>query len=227
MVPLRRLFGPELGDGEEVGPPAHSAHWGSLCHPIAMSARVRTHRECHCQPLRAFLEKGVGYCPESMEPASLWAGTEKEDTLGTPVFLPTQVRVPSLGAQRPPSLAGENLGCLSVPVSFRSVPKVLSPELRGAAEEARGETQPQAVGQASQSRMCPFPGAVSKLPKALTLYCVTRAHDTQVSRGNLAAPSLLLPHHAPFMQLEVPHMNQPWPCPGAAAGPTHLPQPSF
>lgn len=83
MVPLRRLFGPELGDGEEVGPPAHSAHWRSLCHPIAMSARVRTHRECHCQPLRAFLEKGVGYCPESMEPASLWAGTERRHPWNT------------------------------------------------------------------------------------------------------------------------------------------------
>lgn len=54
-------------------------------------------------------------------------GWDREDTLGTPVFLPTQVRVPSLGAQRPPSLAGENLGCLSVPVSFQLCPQSAQP----------------------------------------------------------------------------------------------------
>ena len=99
---------------------------------------------------------------------------------------------------------------------FSSLPKVLSPELRGAAERARGETQPRAVGQASQSG-CALSGAVSKLPKALISTVLLgpqapRSPGKPCSPVSPAAPTMHL--HAAGSTTYEPAMALPW----AAAG---------
>ena len=94
MALLRRPRGLGLSGGWEVAPPAHPLHWRNLRHPLAMSPRVRTHREGHRPSLRAFLEKEVprGQCSLSVSRG----GIRRRCTLEHLCFSPTQIWVPSL-----------------------------------------------------------------------------------------------------------------------------------
>lgn len=81
------------GGGWEVAPPAHPLHWRNLRHPLAMSPRVRTHREGHRPSLRVLLEKEVFRGQWSL---SVSRGGIRRCTLEHLCFSPTHIWVPSL-----------------------------------------------------------------------------------------------------------------------------------
>ena len=196
MVPLRRLLRPELGDGEELGPPAHTVHQRSLCHCIALSPRVRTHRECHCQPLRAFLEKSVGYYPESVEPASFWARTGRRHPWSTCVSPHSRAGSQPKGSEA--TVPGWGQAWLSLNACIFVAPSPKCSALSSEVLQREPEEKPN-LGEWDKPRKsgCALSGAVSKFPKAPHLCCVSRAIGTQVSWETFQPRLSCCPHHAP------------------------------
>lgn len=224
MVPLRRLLRPELGDGEEVGPPAHTVHQRSLCHRIAMSPRVRTHSEYHCQPLRAFLEKGVGYYLESVEPASFWARTGRRHPWSTCVS-------PHSGAGSQPrgseaTLPGWGQAWLSLNACMFSAPSPKCSALSSEVLQREPEEKPNLrEWDKPHSQDVPFQGPCPSCPKPLISTVLLgpqapRSPGKPSSPVSPASPTMHL--HAAGRTTSEPAMALPW----AAAG-THPPSPTI
>ena len=123
-----------------------------------------------CQPLRAFLEKGTGYYPESMEPASLCAGTERRHPWSTCVSPHSGEDFQSRGSEA--TVPGWGQAWLSLSACIFSA---LSPECSALSSEVqqREPEEKPSLGEWDKphSQHVPFQGLCPSCPSPSSLLC--------------------------------------------------------